>query len=166
MVAPTTAALGLDAKLAIPVPVDDSEKAIQVGTPDEKTSPSRTESERSFDQEVVDVDFTEAEEARVRRKLDLLVMPLLFLGFYTFQLDRGNISAGSFVSCNLCAGIRQGARRDRADRIALSDGFLTDVGIGQDQFNTGQALLYLGIILLEVPSTYMLMWIGPNVSQP
>lgn len=61
--------------------------------------------------------------------------------------------------------MRREKRRERADRTALSDGFLNDVGIGQDQFNTGQALLYLGIILLEVPSTYMLMWIGPNVSQ-
>jgi hypothetical protein len=34
------------------------------------------------------------EDARVRRKLDFIVMPLLFIGFYVFQLERGNISNG------------------------------------------------------------------------
>lgn len=49
-------------------------------------------------------------------------------------------------------------------RLALTDGFLGHVGITQDQFNTGQSLLYLGIILLEIPSNYALQWFGPQVS--
>jgi hypothetical protein len=55
------------------------------------------------------------------------------------QLERGNISN------------------------ALTDNFLVDVGITQDQFNTGQALLYLGIILLEIPSNYCLQLLGPSI---
>ena len=55
------------------------------------------------------------------------------------QLERGNISN------------------------ALTDNFLKDVGITQDQFNTGQSLLYLGIILLEIPSNYCLQLLGPSV---
>lgn len=31
--------------------------------------------------------FTEAEDKAVRRKLDLIVMPILFLGFYVFQVS-------------------------------------------------------------------------------
>ena len=77
-------------------------------------------------------DWTEAEEAAVRWKLDLIVMPLLWLGFFVFQLERGNISN------------------------ALTDGFLKAVGITQDQFNTGQGVLYLGIVLLEIPSNVLL----------
>jgi hypothetical protein len=88
----------------------------------------------------VDFSYTEAEEKRVRWKLNLTVLPLLFLGFYVFQLERGNISN------------------------ALTDGFLVKVGITQDQFNTGQALLFVGIILGELPSQYVLQWIGPQVS--
>jgi hypothetical protein len=84
--------------------------------------------------------YTAAEEKRVRLKLNLTVLPLLFLGFYVFQLERGNISN------------------------ALTDGFLKKVGITQDQFNTGQALLFVGIILGELPSQYVLQWIGPQVS--
>lgn len=30
--------------------------------------------------------------------------------------------------------------------------------------NVGQALLFLGIILLEIPSNYALQWFGPQVS--
>jgi hypothetical protein len=88
----------------------------------------------------IDFSYTEAEEKRVRLKLNLTVLPLLFLGFYVFQLERGNISN------------------------ALTDGFLKKVGITQDQFNTGQALLFVGIILGELPSQYVLQWIGPQVN--
>lgn len=95
------------------------------------TTPSPAES---------DLVFTAEEEARVRWKLDLTVLPLVFIGFYVFQLERGNVSN------------------------ALTDGFLKDVGITQDEFNYGQALLYLGIILLEIPSNYVLQWLGPQVS--
>jgi hypothetical protein len=34
-----------------------------------------------------EVVFTEAEDKSVRRKLDLIVMPILFLGFYVFQVS-------------------------------------------------------------------------------
>jgi hypothetical protein len=40
-----------------------------------------------------EVVFTEAEDKAVRRKLDLIVMPILFLGFYVFQ-----VSPRSFLS--------------------------------------------------------------------
>ncbi|GAA6004337.1 uncharacterized protein JCM10292_001431 [Rhodotorula paludigena] len=82
-------------------------------------------------------DWTDAEEAAVRRKLDVLVMPLLMLGFFVFQLERGNISN------------------------ALTSSLLKDVGIDQTQFNTGQGLLYLGIVLLEIPSQVVLQRVGP-----
>lgn len=77
-------------------------------------------------------DWTEAEERAVRWKLDLIIMPLLWLGFYVFQLERGNVSN------------------------ALTSTFLKDVGLTQDEFNTGSGVLYLGIVLLEIPSNVML----------
>lgn len=96
-------------------------------------SPSSTSPEPVFE-------YTEDEERKVRRKLNMIVLPLLFLGFYVFQLERGNIAN------------------------ALTDDFMPKVGITQDQFNTGQALLFVGIILGELPSQYVLQWIGPQVS--
>jgi hypothetical protein len=108
------------------------------GSPGEKDSDFTTTPLDSISE--VDFSYTAAEEKRVRLKLNLTVLPLLFLGFYVFQLERGNISN------------------------ALTDGFLKKLGITQDQFNTGQALLFVGIILGELPSQYVLQWIGPQVS--
>ncbi|GAA5851755.1 hypothetical protein JCM8547_001196 [Rhodosporidiobolus lusitaniae] len=86
--------------------------------------------------EVPQKDWTNAEERAVRRKLDLVIMPLLMLGFFMFQLERGNISN------------------------AITSTLFKDVGINQDQFNTGQGLLYLGIVLLEIPSQMVLQKVG------
>ncbi|TXT13264.1 hypothetical protein VHUM_00631 [Vanrija humicola] len=85
-----------------------------------------------------EIEWTEAEERTVIRKLDVSVTLLLAFGFFCFQLERGNIAN------------------------AVSSTLLKDVGINQNQFNTGQGLLYLGIVLLEVPSQMILQRIGPQ----
>ncbi|KAF5008069.1 hypothetical protein FDECE_5652 [Fusarium decemcellulare] len=86
----------------------------------------------------VEVDWTHDEEARAKRKLDCIIMPLLTLGFFCLQLDRGNIAN------------------------AITDSFMEDVGISQFQFNVGQQLLSLGIVLFEIPSNMILYWVGPG----
>ncbi|KZV92862.1 MFS general substrate transporter [Exidia glandulosa HHB12029] len=83
-------------------------------------------------------DWTRDEEARAKRKVDFIVLPLLMLGFFCLQLDRGNIAN------------------------ALTDNFLKDIGITQNQFNVGQQLLSTGIVLLEIPSNILLYRIGPQ----
>ncbi|KAL9949020.1 hypothetical protein ACHAQF_006950 [Verticillium nonalfalfae] len=79
-----------------------------------------------------DLQWTEEEEKKLLRKIDFVVMPLLIAGFFALQLDRGNIGN------------------------ALTDNFFADVGITQNQFNVGQQLLSVGIILLEIPSNLIL----------
>ncbi|KAL8842520.1 MAG: hypothetical protein Q9170_000474 [Blastenia crenularia] len=98
-----------------------------------------TRSEKDVDERLHDgeVSWTPEEEKKVVRKLDCIVMPLLILVFIGLQLDRGNIGN------------------------ALTDDFLDNVGISQNQFNVGQQLLYLGIVLLEIPSNMILFYIGP-----
>lgn len=54
------------------------------------------------------------------------------------ELDRGNISN------------------------AITDSFMEDVGIDQDQFNVGQQMLSLGIVLFEIPSNMILYRVGPG----
>ncbi|KAH7310576.1 major facilitator superfamily domain-containing protein [Stachybotrys elegans] len=83
------------------------------------------------------VQWTEEEEKKLVRKVDLVIMPILILGFFALQLDRGNIGN------------------------ALTDGFFREVGITQNQFNTGQQILSLGIIILEIPSNLILYKVGP-----
>ncbi|KAG9503523.1 hypothetical protein J7337_003474 [Fusarium musae] len=84
------------------------------------------------------IDWSEGEERALVRKLDLLIMPLLIAGFFVLQLDRGNIGN------------------------ALTDFFLPEVGITQYQFNVGNQLLSLGIVLLELPSNLVLYRLGPQ----
>ncbi|CAM1501311.1 Fc.00g104730.m01.CDS01 [Cosmosporella sp. VM-42] len=83
-------------------------------------------------------DWSKEEEAKAKRKLDFIIMPLLTLGFFCLQLDRGNIAN------------------------AITDSFMEDVGISQDQFNVGQQMLSLGIVLFEIPSNMILYRVGPG----
>ncbi|KZM26831.1 transmembrane transport [Ascochyta rabiei] len=83
-------------------------------------------------------DWSAAEEKKAKRKLDLIIMPLLTLGFFCLQLDRGNIAN------------------------AITDDFMEDINISQDQFNVGQQMLSLGIVLFEIPANMALYRVGPG----
>ncbi|KAL2132613.1 hypothetical protein VTI74DRAFT_3603 [Chaetomium olivicolor] len=105
---------------------------------DEKHIGSLSESQVSHsDDDGQEITWTEEEERALVRRIDFLIMPLLILGFFALQLDRGNIGN------------------------AMTDFFLKDVGITQFQFNVGQQLLSAGIVLLEVPSNIILYRVGP-----
>jgi MFS family permease len=54
------------------------------------------------------------------------------------ELDRGNISN------------------------AITDNMMEDIGITQNQFNVGQQMLSLGIVLFEIPSNMILYRVGPG----
>ncbi|CAK7219942.1 hypothetical protein SEUCBS140593_004065 [Sporothrix eucalyptigena] len=82
--------------------------------------------------------WTADEEKALVRKIDFIVMPILMLVFFALQLDRSN--AGN----------------------ALTDNFLVNVGITQNQFNIGTQLLNAGIVLLEIPSNLVLYRVGPK----
>jgi MFS family permease len=45
---------------------------------------------------------------------------------------------------------------------ALTDNFFKDLKITQDQFNVGQQMLSLGIVLFEIPSNMILYRVGPG----
>lgn len=51
---------------------------------------------------------------------------------------------------------------DQCSGNALTDNFFKDVGITQNQFNVGQQLLSLGIILLEVCLVYLSLGIDTD----
>jgi hypothetical protein len=44
---------------------------------------------------------------------------------------------------------------------ALTDNFMEDVGITQNQVNAGQQLMSLGIVILEFPSNMVIYRVGP-----
>ena len=86
----------------------------------------------------IERDWTVEEERKAKRKLDFIIMPLLTLGFFCLQLDRGNMAN------------------------AITDNFMEDLGIDQNQFNVGQQMLSLGIVLFEIPSNMVLYRVGPG----
>lgn len=45
---------------------------------------------------------------------------------------------------------------------AITDNFMEDIGITQNQFNVGQQMLSLGIVLFEIPSNMVLYRVGPG----
>ncbi|KAI9159118.1 putative Pantothenate transporter liz1 [Paramyrothecium foliicola] len=65
-----------------------------------------------------------------------------------------------------CASISladQNAELDRGNMAnAITDNFMEDIGIDQDQFNIGQQMLSLGIVLTEIPSNMILYRVGPG----
>lgn len=63
-------------------------------------------------------------------------MPLLVLGFFVLQLDRGNISN------------------------ALTDTITQDLGITSDDVNLGNQLMLAGIVVSELPSNLVLQKVG------
>lgn len=60
-------------------------------------------------------------------RVDLSVLFLLFLGLLVFQLDRMNLAS------------------------ALTGGFAKDINVKQDSINLGNQLMFMGIVVLEIP---------------
>ncbi|KZL70815.1 alternative sulfate transporter [Colletotrichum incanum] len=83
--------------------------------------------------------WSPGEEAQIVRKIDFFLLFPLMIGYFLLQIDRTNIGN------------------------ALTDNFLNDVSISQNQFNVGQQLLSVGIIIFEVPSNLVLYRTGPAI---
>ncbi|KAJ5951593.1 uncharacterized protein N7479_010006 [Penicillium vulpinum] len=73
-----------------------------------------------------------------RRIADFRVLPLLVIGFASYQLDRTNIAS------------------------ALTGNFATYISVDQNIINLGNQLMFLGVIVLEIPSNIILHKIGPR----
>ncbi|GKZ26211.1 hypothetical protein AbraIFM66951_012134 [Aspergillus brasiliensis] len=84
-------------------------------------------------------DWDDKEEGKLRRKIDIILIPILALAFFGLQIDRGNISA------------------------ALTSTITKDLGITTNQVNIGSQLLSAGIVITEIPSNIILQRLGPQV---
>ncbi|CZR53456.1 related to permease of the major facilitator superfamily [Phialocephala subalpina] len=82
--------------------------------------------------------WTQEEELKARRKVDSSVLPLLFLGLLVFQLDRMNLAS------------------------ALTAGFAKNIHINQSTINLGNQLMFMGIVVLEIPFNLILQRLGPR----
>ncbi len=83
-------------------------------------------------------EWTEKEEKKLVRKLDLRVCLWACIMFFALQLDRGNLSQ------------------------AVSDNLLDDLGITTDNFNTGNTIFYCCFLATELPLQLVSKKIGPD----
>ncbi|KAF2226764.1 major facilitator superfamily domain-containing protein [Elsinoe ampelina] len=94
--------------------------------------------ERDSSSELGQSVWSEKEELRARWKVDTTVLPLLFLGLLVFQLDRMNIAS------------------------ALTGGFAQDIRVNQATINLGNQLMFLAIVMFEIPCNMLLQKLGPR----
>lgn len=86
--------------------------------------------------------WTQEEEIKIRRRLDLKVAAFACLCFGALQLDRGNIGN------------------------ALSDGLLNDLKLTTNDYNTGQTIFYVSFLAAELPSQLISKKLGSDVWIP
>ncbi|KAI9287822.1 major facilitator superfamily transporter [Umbelopsis sp. AD052] len=82
--------------------------------------------------------WTEEEERVLVKKIDWRIMVWCCIMFVALQLDRGNISN------------------------ALTDDFLTDLGLTTNDYNTGQTIFLVCFLLMELPSQLVSKKLGPD----
>ncbi|KAK8115211.1 major facilitator superfamily transporter [Apiospora kogelbergensis] len=77
-------------------------------------------------------------ERKPKWKVDCTVLPLLTSGLLAAQIDKMNLAS------------------------ALTAGFASDISVDQNTINLGNQLMYLGVVILEIPSNLLLQRIGPQ----
>ncbi|KAM0547518.1 hypothetical protein ACHAPJ_010391 [Fusarium lateritium] len=82
-------------------------------------------------------DWTDKAENSLRRKIDFTILPILMLGLFALQLDKGNMS------------------------YAMTTTFTKDLGITNDNVNYGNQLMLAAIVVFEIPFNMILSRIGP-----
>ncbi|KAL2678794.1 hypothetical protein Neosp_009545 [[Neocosmospora] mangrovei] len=86
---------------------------------------------------IIVADWTPKAESHLRRKLDFTILPMLMLGLFALQLDKGNLS------------------------YALTTSFTKDLGIDNNNVNYGNQLMLAAIVVFEIPFNMVLSRIGP-----
>ena len=79
-----------------------------------------------------------ASEQLAVRKIDTTVLPLLVLGLLVLQLDRMNLAS------------------------ALTAGFREAIDVDQSTINLGNQIMFLSVILFEIPLNMLLQRVGPR----
>lgn len=75
-------------------------------------------------------------EKKLKRKIDMLIMPLVVLVYLMNYIDRNNYAA------------------------ARLQGLEKDLGLDQQQYQTGLSILFVGYIIAQVPSNLVLNHLG------
>ncbi|KAG7666024.1 uncharacterized protein J8A68_000454 [[Candida] subhashii] len=100
---------------------------------------SKYECYPAFDPEF---NWTEEEEKKVIRKIDIRVALAACIMFVGLQVDRGNLAQ------------------------AVTDNMLEDLGMTTNDYNTGNTIFYVTFLLAEIPSQLISKALGPDMFIP
>ncbi|KAI0461099.1 hypothetical protein LJB42_001114 [Komagataella kurtzmanii] len=89
---------------------------------------------------VVVKDWTDEEERRLVRRVDFILIPLLFWAFFILQIDRGNIS-----------------------NVYTDINFYNMLELNNTKINIASALFAIGIVSFEIPFNVALQRLSPSV---
>ena len=81
---------------------------------------------------IEDTPAAKEQKLKLKKRADFRVLPLLLIGFATYQLDRTNIAS------------------------VLTGGFAAAISVDQNTINLGNQLMFIGVIVLEIPSNMVL----------
>ncbi|KAI5950336.1 hypothetical protein KGF54_005153 [Candida jiufengensis] len=87
-------------------------------------------------------EWTQEEEKKVLRILNVRVALAACLMFVALQIDRGNLAQ------------------------AVTDNFLGDLGLNTNDYNTGNTIFYVSFLLAEIPSQMISKALGPDIFIP
>ncbi|KAL5412835.1 hypothetical protein PMIN06_005880 [Paraphaeosphaeria minitans] len=108
---------------------------------DEKKT-AMAEHEHSEKIEVFDDENTRRMEKRIVRKLDMTLMPVVWVLYFFNYMDRNNIAQ------------------------AKLDSFEKDLGLVGNQFNVAISILNVGYVLMQLPSNMLLTRVRPSIYLP
>ncbi|KIW99463.1 uncharacterized protein Z518_11202 [Rhinocladiella mackenziei CBS 650.93] len=100
--------------------------------------------------------FDAAAEIRLRRKIDLYIVPTVAILYLFCFIDRANIGGSLFDSYAVHTLI------DASPGNARLAGFEQDLGLSGYDYNQALSVFYISYIIFEIPSNIACKWIGPG----
>ncbi|KAJ4299219.1 hypothetical protein N0V90_004463 [Kalmusia sp. IMI 367209] len=119
----------------------DSKKEIDSSFADEKKA-AMAEAEQTDRFEFVENEDTRNMEQKLVRKLDMTLMPVVWILYFFNYMDRNNIAQAKLNT------------------------FEKDIGLKGNQFNVAVSILNVGYVLMQLPSNMILTKVRPSIYIP
>lgn len=100
-----------------------------------------------------------AAEKKLRRKIDMMIVPTVALLYLFCFIDRANIGKPSLHHSKTCRRVQVTDREPGNARLA---GLEKDLGLVKNDYNALLSVFYISYILFEIPANILCKWMGPG----